>query len=172
MGDGHLRIHHSGSRIVLITDRELSVYTAVSLNVQGGKEPTCQCRDIRDAGLIPGLERSPREVCGNPLQYSCLENPIDKGAWWAMVHRIAKSWTRLKPLSKHSMYYYITASHSGLCSCWFYGSVSIVMVSEGLRKVHEREKDASLFGTVESISCLPCVLVIWNPEGIGSQRVS
>ena len=86
MGDGHLRIHHSGSRIVLITDRELSVYTAVSLNVQGGKEPTCQCRDIRDAGLIPGLERSPREVCGNPLQYSCLENPIDKGAWWAIVH--------------------------------------------------------------------------------------
>ena len=43
-----------------------------------------------DMGLIPGLGRSPREGNGNPLQYSCLENPIDKGAWWATVHGVAK----------------------------------------------------------------------------------
>ena len=48
-----------------------------------GKEPTCQCRDVRDSGLIPGLERSPGEGNGNPLQYSYLGNPMDKRYWWA-----------------------------------------------------------------------------------------
>ena len=46
--------------------------------------------DIRDVGLIPGSERSPKGEHGNPLQYSCLENPMDRGAWWAAVHGIAK----------------------------------------------------------------------------------
>ena len=55
--------------------------------------------DIRDMGLIPGLGSSPKGVHGNPLQYSCLENPMDRGAWWATVHRVTKSWTRLKCLS-------------------------------------------------------------------------
>ena len=58
--------------------------------------------DIRDAGLVPGLGRSPGGEHGNPLQYSCLENPMDRGAWLATVHRAAKSWTRLKRLSTHS----------------------------------------------------------------------
>ena len=49
--------------------------------------------DIRDAALIPGSGRSPGERHGNPLQYSCLENPMDRGAWWATVHRVPKSWT-------------------------------------------------------------------------------
>ena len=50
---------------------------------------------LGDEGLIPGLERSPREENGNPLQYSCLENPTDRGAWWAILHGVAKSWTQL-----------------------------------------------------------------------------
>ena len=54
-----------------------------------------QCRDIRDAGSIPGLGRSPAGRHGNPLQYSCLENPMDRGAWQATVHGAAKSQTRL-----------------------------------------------------------------------------
>ena len=49
--------------------------------------------DIRDAGSIPGSERSPGEGNGNPLQYSCLENPMDRGAWQATVHEVAKSQT-------------------------------------------------------------------------------
>ena len=49
--------------------------------------------DARDASSIPELGRSPGEGHGNPLQYSCLENPMDKGAWKAMFHRFAKSWT-------------------------------------------------------------------------------
>ena len=46
-----------------------------------------------DAGLVPGSGRSPGEGNGNPLQYSCLRNPMDRGAWWATIHRVAKSQT-------------------------------------------------------------------------------
>ena len=49
--------------------------------------------DVRDTDSIPRLGRSPGGEHGNLLQYSCLDNPMDKGAWWAMVHRVAKSWT-------------------------------------------------------------------------------
>ena len=49
-----------------------------------------------DVGSVPGLGRSPREGNGNSLQYSCLEHSMDRGAWWATVHRITKSWTWLK----------------------------------------------------------------------------
>ena len=48
-----------------------------------------------DAGLIPGSGRSPGEGNGNSFQYSCLENPMDRGAWWAIVHGVAKSQTQL-----------------------------------------------------------------------------
>ena len=57
--------------------------------------------DIRDMGLILG--RSPGGGHGNPLQYSCLENPMDAEAWWATVHRVTKSRIRLKRLSTHSV---------------------------------------------------------------------
>ena len=56
----------------------------------GGKESTCNAGDL---GSIPGLERSPGEGNGNPLWYSCLENSMDRGAWQAMVHGVAKSRT-------------------------------------------------------------------------------
>ena len=52
-------------------------------------------RDAREAGSIPWSGRSPREGNGNPLQYCCLENPRDRGAWWATVHRVVKSRARL-----------------------------------------------------------------------------
>ena len=61
--------------------------------------------DTRGAVLIPGLGRSPGGGRGNPHQNSCLENPKDRGAWWAIVHRVAKSWTRLKRLSVHGWIY-------------------------------------------------------------------
>ena len=49
--------------------------------------------DIKDMGSIPGLERSPGGGHGNPFQYSCLENPMDREAWWAAIHRVAKNQT-------------------------------------------------------------------------------
>ena len=58
--------------------------------------------NVRDVGSIPGLGRSPGEGHGNPLQYFCLENPLDRGAWRATVHRITQSQTRLKRLSTHA----------------------------------------------------------------------
>ena len=60
-----------------------------------GKESTCNSGDIGDVGLIPGLGRSPGEGNGNPLQYSCWENPMDRGASWATVHGVAKSQAQL-----------------------------------------------------------------------------
>jgi len=55
------------------------------------KNPPASAEDIREAGSIPGLARSPRRGHGNPLEYSCLENPMDRGAWQATVHGVTKS---------------------------------------------------------------------------------
>ena len=60
------------------------------------KNLTANAGDLRDMGLIPGLGRCPGGGHGNPLQYSCLENPMDRGAWWDTVHRAIQSRTRLK----------------------------------------------------------------------------
>ena len=57
------------------------------------KQPICQHRRHRRHSFILGLEKSPGGGHGNPLQYSCLENPMDRGAWWATVHEVAKSRT-------------------------------------------------------------------------------
>ena len=57
-----------------------------------GKESACNARDMSS---IPGLGTSLGEGNGNPLKYSCWENPIDRGAWWSTVHLVTKSWTRL-----------------------------------------------------------------------------
>ena len=61
----------------------------------GGPEVKASACNAGDLGSIPGLGRSPGEGNGNPLLYSCLENPMDRGAWWATVHGVAKSRTRL-----------------------------------------------------------------------------
>ena len=55
--------------------------------------PACHCRKHKKRDLIPGPGRSRGGGHGNPLQCSCLENPPGKGAWWAMVHRVAKRWS-------------------------------------------------------------------------------
>jgi len=64
-----------------------------------GKESAC---DAGDASLIPGSGGSPGGGHGSPLQCSCLENPMDRGAWLATVHGVTKSWTRLKRLNTHT----------------------------------------------------------------------
>ena len=60
-----------------------------------GKESACNVGDTGDMGSIPGSERSPGGGNGNPLQYSCLGNPMDGEAWWAIVHGVTKSWTQM-----------------------------------------------------------------------------
>ena len=61
----------------------------------GGSVGKEYARNAGDSGSIPGLERFPGEEHGNPLQYSCLENSKDRGAWWAAAHRVIKNRTRL-----------------------------------------------------------------------------
>ena len=109
-------------KIIIIVQHQIilvRLIKVVLLNNKGfpggasGKEPPCQWRDIRDVGLIPGLGRSPGEGNGKPFQHSCLENPKDRGAWWAMVHRVAKSWTQLKQLSTHACTPALTCFPSG-----------------------------------------------------------
>ena len=63
----------------------------------GGSEVKASASNVGDLRSIPGSGRSPGE--GNPLQYSCLENPMDRGAWWATDHRVAKSQTQLSDFS-------------------------------------------------------------------------
>ena len=63
------------------------------------KNPPANAEDVRDAGSIPGWGRSSGEGHGNPFQYSCLENPMDKGVLQPAVHGVAKSWTRLSNLA-------------------------------------------------------------------------
>ena len=60
------------------------------------KDLPANAGDMRDTGSTPELGRSPGGGHGNPLQYSCLENPMDRGAWWATVRGVTQSWTRLE----------------------------------------------------------------------------
>ena len=69
----------------------------------GGSEVKASACNVGDLGSIPGSGRSPGEGNGNPLQYSCLENPMDGGAWWATVHGVAKSRTQLSDFTFTSL---------------------------------------------------------------------
>ena len=84
---------------------ELKTFRSVSYRIEGfpgGSEVKASASNAGDPGLIPGLGRSPGEGNGNPLQYSCLENPVDEGAWRATVHGVTKSQTQLSDFT-HSL---------------------------------------------------------------------
>ena len=72
-------------------------------NFPRGSDGKASAYNAEDLGSNPGLGRSSGEGNGNPLQYSCLENPMDGGAWWATVHGIPKSWTQLSDLMEKAM---------------------------------------------------------------------
>ena len=82
---------------ITLIDRRIGKFTYLGhiLGFPGGSEDKVSAYNVGDPGLIPGSGRSPGEGNGNPLQYSCLENPMDGGAWWATVHRVAKGRTWL-----------------------------------------------------------------------------
>ena len=63
------------------------------------KNQPANAGDVRDMGLIPELERSPGVGNSNPLQYSCLENLMDRGVWWPTVHGVAKSWNTVEHMN-------------------------------------------------------------------------
>ena len=136
-----------------------------------GKEPTSQCRRHRDAGLIPGSGRSPGGGHSNPLQYSFLENPMDREAWWATVHGVTKSWTQLKQVST-THYIYIpnrrplNTSSTGLSESQpsLYPPVRDWSI---LRRQRERErkiKDQNVSSEIKSETFICFVLVGHNLE--------
>ena len=93
------RIHNYVTRRPQPEPLETSIFPRVSHVALVVKNPPANAGDIRDAGSIPGSGRFPGEGNGDPLQYSCLENSMDRGAWQATVPGVEQSWTRLKRLS-------------------------------------------------------------------------
>ena len=79
-------------------DKGLDILTDLQSCISDGKASACNAGDL---GLIPGSGRHPGEGNGNPLQYSCPENSMDRGAWWAIVHEVAKSQTQLRLRHTH-----------------------------------------------------------------------
>ena len=85
--------------VPLTTKHRVTIWSSNSTSGLDGKESACNAGHL---GLILGSGRSPREDHGNPLQYSCQENPMDRRAWQATGHRVAKSQTQLKQLTTAS----------------------------------------------------------------------
>ena len=94
------------------------------------KNPPASAGDTGDVGSIPEVERSPGGGNGNPLQYSCLGNPMDRGAWWATVHGVAKSWTRLSTCINTLLVSRVSSFLLLSCILW-YGCVTIYSLIEG-----------------------------------------
>ena len=110
-----------------------------------GKESIC---NVGDPGLIPGSGRSPGEGHGNPLQYSCLENPMDRGARWATVIGVAKSWT------------WLSTNTDGVCSnsC----PVESVMPSKHLILCHSLLLLPSIFPSIAVFSSESALCIKWS----------
>ena len=89
-------------RVLLLPNWQLKIQLSDFLCGSVVNNTPANAGDVRHVGSIPGLGRSSGGGHGDPLQYSCLGNPTDRGAWWASVHRAAKIWTWLKQLSMHT----------------------------------------------------------------------
>ena len=94
-----------------------------------GKNPPANTGDARDLGLIPVLGKYPGVGNGNPLQCSCLENPVDRGAWWATVHWVAETGTQLSDWAQHSTYtgwwgYSSEQKRLSLPDWWLFSNIS------------------------------------------------
>ena len=122
---GHTRTHtHTHTRLTMLYSLQLLLHQEAKASARphsaahlfggpyqllmgfpgdaSGKEPSCQCRRPKRCAIDPWVRKIPWGGHGNPFQYSCLENPMDGGAWWITVHRVAKSQTWLKRLSTHA----------------------------------------------------------------------
>ena len=126
-----------------------------------GKESACQAGEL---GSIPGSGRCPGEGNGNPLQYSCLENPMDRGAWWATVHGVSKRQTQPSDPHFHTLifarfirHYYVPGADmaQGLSAAW---------MSAGRRAKTQGQKP-KVIGSISFFSLLsPFPLTPWTPS--------
>ena len=108
-----------------------------------GKEPACQCRRHKRGRFDPWVGTSPGGGHGNPLQYSSLENPMDRGAWWATVHRVAKSWIQLKWLST-ALFFSISCLPSWYSAFWAGHRAGLIKYMALLPHEHSRQKKSIL----------------------------
>ena len=111
------------------------------------KNPPTNAGDIRNTGSTPGSGRSSGGGCGNPLQYSCLENPLDRRAWWATVHGISKSQTQLKWLSTYTQ-------HQEKSEIFWYLAMTVTCLSMTVKSIYQ-----------SSLGYVPLVWMdlIWRP---------
>ena len=100
----------------------------------GGSEGKVSACNAGDLGSIPGLGRSPREGNSNPLQYSCLENPMDGRAWWATVHGVRKSWTQL---SDFTFIFFLHALSLFCITIFFFVFLLKYPLCTGYAKIHQ-----------------------------------
>ena len=122
-----------------------------------GKESACNTRDPGDVGSIPGTGRSPGGGHGNPPQYFCLENHMDREAWWATVHRVSKSQTQLRQLSVHAH-----VPHQ-----WAFDPRAISVNGPATHEVTSREKPLSNINSGDWLGQLNshfCLSGLGNPQ--------
>ena len=118
-----------------------------------GKEPAYQCRRHKRRGFDPRVGRSPRVGNGNQLQYSCLQNSMDRGAWWATSHGVAKSQTRW--VAEHRSITSSTLHRTGTknIKLYFYGNTE-----DPRRKSNPEKTAAELMGTPFTLLCIAAVI--------------
>ena len=129
------------------------------------KNSPANAGDIRDTGSIPGSGRCPGGGHGNTLQYFCLENPRDRGAWWATVHGAAKSQTRLKQLSMHArththtQRFFLPRSKRLLIS-WLQSSSTVILETKKTKSVTTSTFFPSICHEVMGLDAM--ILVFWT----------
>ena len=132
-----------------------------------GEEPSWQCRRCKRQGFDPWVGKIPRGRNSNPLLYSCLDNLVDRGAWWTTVHKVVKSRTQLKQLSMHALTLYImratysrhsrhcTYTHSMWLGAWSLSrsaSVQIPSAPQSCVTLDESGNSVSLYKIVTGIT--------------------
>ena len=151
-----------------------------------GSDGKASAYNVRNPGSIPGLGRSSGEGNGTPLQYSCLENPMDGGAWWATVHGVAKSRTRLNGFTFTFVLFYAHAS-VWCCQCLNFGHFNryykylfVILIVLALKKcVSYFLRQIASYGTNEILFyfffCpLPQIIVKWilnNATWMNAQKI-
>ena len=107
------------------------INSIVFMGFLGGKELACHCKRHKIQRFDPWVRKIPWGGHSNPLQYSCLENDMDRETWWAIVHRVAKDQTRLERLSMHAQYLKL-GREAGLFRCFVYTAnkciIAIILV--------------------------------------------
>ena len=120
--------------IIFPMKSQVLMIIALSFAFPGGSDGKASAYNAGDLGSIPGLGRSSGEGSGTLLQYSCLENPMDGGAWWATVHGVAKSWTQLSDFTSLHSHPYMTTGKTIALTRWTFVSKEMSLLFNTLSR--------------------------------------